>query len=146
MAVLEDEGEVEQVEVLGEGRGRVWEFHEESANGAANSVGEWPGELLEAGFTGGMAAGEDAWDGGYSVVRLQTHRALRWLRLFHGGVLKISRRVIIDFNSGFLFNLWFIRSFRSTRNTPSEHLERHHLKKSSIFSFFFKIYILIDPF
>lgn len=75
--MLENRRKVEQVEVLGEGRRTVGKFHKEGADGASDSVGKWVGKLLQASLTGGMAAGKDARDGGYGVVRLQTHRALR---------------------------------------------------------------------
>lgn len=81
---------MEEVKILGEGRGGIHKFHKLCANGTANSVGEWAGELCEACFTGGVAAGKDARHRGYGVVWLQAHRALRWLCLFHGGRLKFD--------------------------------------------------------
>lgn len=54
---------MEEVKVFGEGGKGIRDFHEESADRAAEGVGEWAGELLEAGLAGGVAASEDAGDG-----------------------------------------------------------------------------------
>lgn len=64
----------------------VWEFHKDCANGAPDGFGVGIWEVIEAGLAGGMATGEDTWNGGNGVVWLHTHRTLRWLSLFHGGV------------------------------------------------------------
>lgn len=65
---------MEEVEVLGEGRGAVAEFHKEGANSAAKGVGEGVGELFQTGLAGGVTAGKHTGDHADGVVRLQALR------------------------------------------------------------------------